>query len=62
MRSFRAVPEDSPWKVSPSAATFLAGGMSSNVFWIGSFPFDAVKKCVDLLPPCWTFLTKPAVD
>jgi hypothetical protein len=44
MRSFRAVPESSPYKVSAGTATFLAGGMSSNLFWIGSFPFDAVKK------------------
>jgi hypothetical protein len=48
MRAFRAVPDESKWKVSSSTATFLAGGMSSNVFWIGSFPFDAVKKCVPL--------------
>lgn len=44
MRSFKAVPEESPWKVSNSTATFIAGGMSSNVFWCASFPFDAVKN------------------
>ena len=68
MRSFRAVPEDSKWKVSKGTATFLsgefplvfggcpaesaadfigaAGGMASNFFWIGSFPFDSIKKYV----------------
>ncbi|KAI5478901.1 mitochondrial carrier protein [Pseudohyphozyma bogoriensis] len=44
MRGFRAVPEGSRWKVSDGTATFLAGGMGSNFFWIGSFPFDAVKN------------------
>lgn len=46
MRQFRAVPADSKWKVSEGTATFLAGGMGSNFFWLGSFPFDAVKKRV----------------
>ena len=45
-RAFKAVPEESRWKVSPATATFIAGGMSSNVFWVASFPFDAVKKSV----------------
>ncbi|KAK4047197.1 hypothetical protein OIO90_006260 [Microbotryomycetes sp. JL221] len=43
-RQFRAVSEDSPWKVSNSTATFLCGGMASNFYWIGAFPFDAVKN------------------
>lgn len=46
MRRFRAVPEESRWKVSNGTATFLSGGMASNAFWIGSFPFDTIKKCV----------------
>lgn len=44
MRGFRTAPEGSPWKVSKGTATFLSGGMASNFFWIGSFPFDAVKN------------------
>ncbi|SCV71659.1 BQ2448_3247 [Microbotryum intermedium] len=44
MRKFRAVPVDSPYRVSEGTANFLAGGLSSNVFWIGAFPFDAVKN------------------
>ncbi|KAM0790900.1 hypothetical protein ACM66B_004738 [Microbotryomycetes sp. NB124-2] len=43
-RQFRAVDEDSPWKVSNSTATFLCGGMASNFYWIGAFPFDSVKN------------------
>lgn len=30
--------------LSDGAANFVAGGMSSNVFWAGSFGFDAVKN------------------
>lgn len=52
MRGFRAVPEESPWKVSPGTATFLAGGMAANVFWLGSFPFDTVKKCAKRISVC----------
>ncbi|SCZ89002.1 BZ3500_MvSof-1268-A1-R1_Chr1-1g00886 [Microbotryum saponariae] len=44
MRKFRDVPIDSPYRVSEGTANFLAGGLSSNVFWIGAFPFDAVKN------------------
>lgn len=44
MRGFKGVSEDSPWKVSNSTATFISGGVSANVFWVASFPFDAVKK------------------
>lgn len=44
MRGFRSVSPDSPWKVSNGTATFLSGGLGANFFWIGSFPFDAVKK------------------
>ncbi|ORY89145.1 mitochondrial carrier domain-containing protein [Leucosporidium creatinivorum] len=44
MRRFRAVPEESKWKVSSGTATFLSGGMASNAFWIGSFPFDTIKN------------------
>ncbi|KAK4050888.1 hypothetical protein OIV83_003310 [Microbotryomycetes sp. JL201] len=43
-RQFRAVDPDSPWKVSDSTSTFLCGGMASNFYWIGAFPFDAVKN------------------
>lgn len=49
MRSFRAVPEGSPWKVSTGTANFISGGLASNVFWALSFPADAIKKCVDAL-------------
>lgn len=55
LRGFRAVPEDSKYKVSNATATFIAGGLSSNVFWMFSFPFDAVKKYV-LLSPSIFFL------
>ncbi|KAM0748561.1 mitochondrial carrier [Meredithblackwellia eburnea MCA 4105] len=44
MRGFRSVPEGSRWKVSEGQANFLAGGIGSNAFWLGSFPFDAVKN------------------
>lgn len=44
MRGFRSVSVDSKWKVSEGTAVFLSGGLGSNLFWIGSFPFDAVKK------------------
>lgn len=32
--------------MNPGTANFLSGGLASNAFWISSFPFDAVKKCV----------------
>lgn len=61
LRSFRAVPKSSRWKVSDGTATFIAGGMSSTIFWPFSFPFDGVRKWVsfsyspvvnaNLLPP-----------
>lgn len=54
LRGFRAVPEDSRFKVSAPTATFLAGGLSSNVFWMISFPFDAVKKCVTSSSSAWS--------
>lgn len=44
LRGFRSVPEESKYKVSNATATFIAGGLSSNIFWMFSFPFDAVKK------------------
>lgn len=44
MRAFHAVPEDSPWKISESLATFISGGIGSNIFWASSYPLDAVKK------------------
>ncbi|CAD6567573.1 MAG: hypothetical protein CYPHOPRED_001804 [Cyphobasidiales sp. Tagirdzhanova-0007] len=31
-------------RVKEGTANFLAGGLSSNLFWIFAFPFDAVKK------------------
>ena len=34
---------------SQSAANFWAGGLASEVFWLGSFPFDAVKKWVSCM-------------
>lgn len=34
--------------MNPGTANFLSGGLASNAFWISSFPFDAVKKCVSL--------------
>lgn len=46
----------SHFALSPSAANFLAGGLASEVFWLGSFPFDAVKKCA-LSPTCDEELT-----
>lgn len=59
MRSFRAVSPDSKWKVSEGTAVFLSGGLGSNLFWIGSFPFDAVKKCVFIL---FTRCLQPLAD
>lgn len=32
--------------MNPGTANFLSGGLASNAFWVSSFPFDAVKKCV----------------
>lgn len=31
-------------RLSESAANFVSGGLSSNVFWIFAFPFDTVKN------------------
>lgn len=42
--SFSAANPDSVFAMSNSAANFWAGGLSSEVFWLGSFPFDAVKN------------------
>lgn len=44
LRGFRSVPDESRWKISDEAATFIAGGMSSNIFWFVIYPIDAVKK------------------
>lgn len=38
MRQFRAL------QLAPGTSNFLAGGLSSTVFWTGSFCFDAVKN------------------
>lgn len=46
MRAWHALPDSSPWKVSESLATFIAGGVGSNIFWFSSYPIDAVKKYV----------------
>lgn len=35
---------DSWYAMSKGAANFWAGGLASEVFWLGSFPFDAVKN------------------
>ncbi|ORY89157.1 mitochondrial carrier domain-containing protein [Leucosporidium creatinivorum] len=43
-RAFHDVPEDSPWKVSNATATFIAGGLASNIFWASSYPLDAIKN------------------
>lgn len=40
MRQFRSA------NLSAGTSNFLSGGLSSTVFWTGSFAFDAVKKCV----------------
>ncbi|BGO91367.1 hypothetical protein NBRC10512_007107 [Rhodotorula toruloides] len=40
LRAFRKHVPD----MKPGTANFLAGGLASNTFWMGSFPFDAVKN------------------
>jgi solute carrier family 25 carnitine/acylcarnitine transporter 20/29 len=44
LRTFRSLPDTSPLKPSPGAATFIAGGFGSTFFWLLSLPFDAVKN------------------
>ncbi|GAA6057257.1 hypothetical protein JCM3770_003826 [Rhodotorula araucariae] len=40
LRGFRKYTPD----LNQGTANFLAGGLASNTFWIGSFPFDSVKN------------------
>lgn len=44
LRTNRAIPEDSPYRLSEPTAIFVAGGLGANAFWLCSFPFDAVKN------------------
>ena len=44
MRAFHAVRAESRYKISESLATFISGGIASNVFWSSSYPLDVIKK------------------